>query len=322
MQKYTQLAREQRYLIYELKRIGHTQKSIATVVGCHPSTICRELQRNTGLRGYRPRQAHETMERRRARRAMPRIPRGHWRRVEVLLRADWSPEQISAWLRREEDIAISHTSIYKHVATDKQAGGTLHRHLRCQKRRRKRRGGCDRRGRIPDCVSIDQRPAIVDARARIGDWEADTMIGGTGGMTLITLCERATRHTVAALCPNKTARSTAETIIAHLAPLSGHVHTITFDNGKEFAGHKHIARALQCDGYFAHPYHSWERGLNENTNGLIRQYLTKGSRFDGLTEADVRMIVDKLNNRPRKCLGYRTPNQVLFGIPPPVALTT
>jgi IS30 family transposase len=162
----------------------------------------------------------------------------------------------------------------------------------------------------------------LEARSRVGDWEADTVIGRPGGAVLVTLAERKTRCSVLALSPDKSAPSVREALVGALQPLSAHVHTITYDNGKEFAHHMEISKALDADGYFAQPYHSWERGLNENMNGLIRQYLPKGKSFDELTDQDVQCIMDKLNNRPRKCLGYKTPNQVFFGINPPVALAS
>ncbi len=163
---------------------------------------------------------------------------------------------------------------------------------------------------------------MVEERSRIGDWEVDTMIGKPGGAVLVTLVERYSRLSVLSLAPNKTAEAVKAAILKAIQPLSSQVHTLTYDNGKEFALHMDIAEALEADGFFAHPYHSWERGLNENTNGLIRQYLPKGSDFNQLTSAQVEQIMNTLNNRPRKCLDYKTPNKVFFGIDPPVALVS
>ena len=274
------------------------------------------------MKGYRPEQAHRLAQNRKKERDRTRIPESTWARVEQLLREDWSPEQISGWLTREEGVSVSHERIYQHVYEDKRRGGDLHRHLRCQKPRRKRYGHYDRRGQIRERVSIDERPEVVEARSRIGDWEADTVIGKLGGAVLVTLVERRSRLSLIALAPNKTAEAVKAAILKVLQPLSAQVHTLTYDNGKEFAYHMEIAKVLKADGYFAHPYHSWERGLNENTNGLIRQYLSKGTDFNKLTDRQVLEIMDKLNNRPRKCLGYKTPNQVFFRIKPPVALAT
>lgn len=322
MKTYTQLTREERYQIYALIKAEHTQTQIAEILGRYKSTISRELRRNRGLRGYRPKQAQGLAQQRREGASQDRITTSQWERVEQLLRQDWSPEQVSGWLKREEDLAISHEWIYLYVYEDKRAGGDLYKHLRCQKPRRKRYGSNDRRGQIKGRVSIDERPDVVEQRTRVGDWEADTVIGKPGGAVLVTLAERATRQSILALSADKSAKSVKDAIIGAVGPLAGQVHTITYDNGKEFAHHGEIASALDCTGYFAHPYHSWERGLNENMNGLIRQYLPKGKSFDSLTHSDVQRIMDKLNNRPRKCLGYRTPNQVFFGTNPPVALAS
>jgi transposase, IS30 family len=322
MRTYAQLTREQRYQIQALLEGEHTQTEIAEILGVHKSTISRELKRNRGQRGYRPNQADNLARQRRKAVHRSRIPTHHWERVELLLREDWSPEQISGWLAREEGIAISHEWIYWYVYQDKRDGGDLYKHLRCQKPRRKRYGSNDRRGQIKDRVSIEERPEVVDKRSRTGDWEADTVIGRPGGAVLVTLAERKTRCSILALAQDKSAKAVKEALIDALQPHAAHVHTITYDNGKEFSHHTEIASALDAKGYFAHPYHSWERGLNENMNGLIRQYLPKGKSFDDLTQADVRCIMDKLNNRPRKCLGYKTPNQVFFGINPSVALAS
>lgn len=322
MKTYTQLTREERYQIYALKKEGHTQAVIARNLGRSPSTISRELRRNQGQRGYRPKQAHTLACNRHKLRTEQRIAASTWRRVEQLLHEDWSPEQISGWLAKEEGISISHEWIYHYVYRDKRRGGDLHTHLRCQKPRRKRYGSYDQRGQIRNRISIDERPAIVDERKRIGDWEVDTVIGIPGGAVLVTVVERVSRLTLIALSPDKTAESVKTALLKVLQPLSARVHTLTYDNGKEFAYHGDIAAELEAEGFFAHPYHSWERGLNENTNGLIRQYLPKGSDFNTLTQEQVEIIMNRLNNRPRKCLEFRTPNQVFFSIDPFVALAS
>lgn len=162
----------------------------------------------------------------------------------------------------------------------------------------------------------------MEERARIGDWEADTVMGKPGGPVLVTLSERKSRLSLMALATNKTARAVTDALLTVLRPVANQVHTLTYDNGKEFAYHLDIANELESQGFFAHPYHSWERGLNEDTNGLIRQYLPKGTDFQSLTKQEVQTIMDKLNNRPRKCLGFKTPNQVFFGITLPVALAS
>ena len=254
MRGYTQLTRDERYQIYALRKAGHSQKEIAEVLRRNPSTISRELGRNKGLKGYRPEQAHRLAQNRKKERDRTRIPKSTWARVEQLLREDWSPEQVSGWLTWEEGVSVSHERIYQHVYEDKRCGGDLHRHLRCQKPRRKRYGHYDRRGQIRERVSIDERPEVVKARSRIGDWEADTVIGKPGGAVLVTLVERRSRLSLIALAPNKTAEAVKAAILKGLQPLSAQVHTLTYDNGKEFAYHMEIAKVLKADGYFAHPY--------------------------------------------------------------------
>ena len=217
-------------------------------------------------------------------------------------------------------MSISHEWIYQYIYQDKLYGGTLHQHLRCKKKRRKRYGSYDRRGQIINRVSIDERPAIVDKRKRIGDWELDTVIGKAHKQAIVTITERKTRLSLIRKVKFKTAENVADAIIELLGPMKKWVKTLTADNGKEFAFHERIAKALNAKFYFAHPYSSWERGLNENTNGLIRQYLPKKTDFKKVTQKQIDNVMEKLNNRPRKCLGFKTPNQVFFGINPTVAL--
>lgn len=322
MSHYKQLTREQRYQIYALMKVGLCQTEIAKVVGVHKSTISREMRRNRGRRGYRPKQAHLFAEIRRAKTAKSRISPDTWTLVERLLRDDWSPEQVSGWLHSEYRIMVSHESIYQFVLKDKLQGGDLYLHLRCKKQRRKRYGSTNSRGQLLNRVSIDQRPAIVEARSRIGDWELDTIIGKRHKQALVSLTERKSRLTLLAKVKRKSAELISRSVRRLLEPIASKVFTLTSDNGKEFARHQEIATALRASFYFAHPYSSWERGLNENTNGLIRQYFPKKYDFTTIAEKDICMVMNKLNNRPRKCLGFKTPNQVFFGIKPSVALET
>jgi transposase, IS30 family len=322
MRQYTQLTQEQRYQISALMKAGHNQVETAHIVGVHKSTISRELKRNHGLRGYRPQQAERLAVARRLEKAKPQITLDHWQQVESLLREDWSPEQISLWLAQEEHLLISHEWIYQYVLRDKRQGGDLYRHLRCQKQRKKRYGTYSRRGQLCNRVSIDERPAIVDLRLRLGDWELDTVIGKGHKGALVTLVERKSRLALITKVSGKNADGVKQAILQWLEPLSDHVHTLTSDNGKEFARHESIAEALDAAFYFAHPYASWERGLSENTNGLIRQYFPKHRDFTTITDQEIQNAMNKLNNRPRKCLGMKTPNQVFFGINPPVALAS
>ena len=322
MKKYTQLTQEERYQIHALKKAGHNRSEIAKVLDRDKSTIGRELKRNKAGNGYRPKHAHSLACKRRQGKSKPRMSEKVWRWVEQLIREDWSPEQVSGWVEKETSKKISHEWIYLYIYNDKHNGGDLYRHLRCQKPRRKRYGSINRRGMLKERVLIDERPEIVDQRARIGDWEVDTMIGIQGGPVLVTVAERRTRFSVMALSPDRTATSVSQALIGALRPYAAHVLTLTFDNGREFAQHLRICKKLGASGYFAHPYHSWERALNENMNGLIRQYLPRGTCFRSLEKKDIKRIMNKLNNRPRKCLGYKTPNQVFLGINPPVALVS
>jgi len=239
-----------------------------------------------------------------------------------MIREELSPEQITGHLKDIGEPSVSPEWIYQHLYADKRNGGDLHTRLRCQKQRRKRYGSTERRGQIKNRVSIEKRPAIVDLRSRIGDWEADTVIGKQGHSVLVTLVERKTRFTVAIKAVNKTARAVTDAICEHLKPHQEKVLTLTYDNGREFAYHEEIARVLTAEGFFAHPYHSWERGLNENTNGLIRQYIPKGKDIDDLSDEDVAKIIGKINSRPRKCLGFKTPNQLFLRTNQHVALAS
>jgi transposase, IS30 family len=309
---YTQLAREQRYQINVLKKAGHNQSYIAALVGCHKSTISRELQRNRGQKGYRHYQADELAYSRQCDAYRSRIAWQTWQEVERLLRQDWSPEQITGHLKREKQPSVSHEWIYLYVYADKRRGGTLHRHLRSQKKQRKRYSGYIRRGQIPNRTSIDKRPQIVASKGRFGDWEVDTIVGARHKGGILSAVERKSKLTRLRKLSTKGAAEMKDNTIELLAPLAAKVHTITVDNGKEFCEHELIATGLQAQVYFAHPYSSWERGLNENTNGLVRQYFPKKYEFSKISDSDLQHVEDLLNNRPRKTLGYRTPNEVFF----------
>lgn len=314
MNKYNHLTAGQRYQIEALKAAEKTQKAIAQMLGVSASTISRELKRNSGKRGYRPRQAQiKTVNRRReARKALKMTP-ALIGVIEGKLREDWSPEQVSGWLKREQSTEVSHERIYQHVWANKRAGGELYKHLRqSRKQRKKRYGSNDKRGQIKNRTSIDLRPEVVDQKRRLGDWEIDTVIGQNHQGALVTVVDRVSKFTLIKKVDSKHAEGVAEATITLLKPYMDKTLTITADNGKEFAEHEKIAAALQAAVYFAHPYHSWERGVNENTNGLIRQYFPKGSSFADITDAHVDMVMNKLNQRPRKTLNYRAPHEVFF----------
>ena len=307
--KYTQLTQEQRYQIHALLKMEHNQTEIADTLGLHKSTVSRELQRNCGKRGYRPKQAHQFALQRR-KKARKRITADTWVLVEEKLRQDWSPEQIAGRFK-EEGIVISHEHIYQYVYVDKRVGGDLWKHLRCQKKRRKRPGSYDRRGKIPNRKSIDERPEVVAQRTRLGDWEVDLMLGKDHQGALVTLTERKSRFTLLRKVASKQAKLVSQ-VIVDLLHWVATLESITADNGKEFAAHQHISQTLSVDFYFAHPYSSWERGTNENTNGLIRQYVPKSCSLKDLSFQEEIMIMDRLNLRPRKCLDFRCNSQDKF----------
>lgn len=302
---YTHITQEERYQIYALSKAGHKQYEIAELLERSRSTISRELARNMGGRGYRPKQAHSMAVERRAMNART-IDDATWQFAQDRLLEQWSPEQISG------HADISPETVYQRVYADKQLGGLLWKNLRCQKKRKKRYGVMERRGTIPNRLSIEDRPAIVETRSRIGDWEADTVIGKNHRQAIVSIVERKSGFTLIHKVERKTALAVSQAMIGLLKPHQKKVHTITSDNGREFAGHEEIASGLKADFYFAHPYSSWERGTNENTNGLIRQYFPKNRDFTTITQQEIDTAMERLNNRPRKRLGYQTPNQVFF----------
>jgi IS30 family transposase len=319
---YKQLTFEQRVEIKAYLKIGLALCHIANQIGVHKATVSRELQRNTGSRGYRPQQAQQKTETRRVRAAKHvGFTNAVKERVEFYLTQDWSPEQISGYLKLQEHISISHETIYQQVWADKRAGGTLYRHLRwSQKKKRKRYGSHDRRGQIPNRVSIEERPAVVDQKTRLGDWELDTIIGTNHQGILVSAVERKSKLTCIKRVSHKAADLVAQAVIQKLGAFKDKVLTMTLDNGKEFTLHQQLAAELEALVYFAHPYRSWERGLNENTNGLIRQYFPKNYDFRSITDQDTLFVEQRLNNRPRKSLNFQTPNEIFFNSP--VALGT
>ena len=311
---YTHLTQDERYQIGAYRSAGKPLKDIAQLLGRSHSTITRELARNGSTQGYKGCHAQAlAVERAKASRNARRIESETWVFVAQKLALYWSPAQISGYRARFKLPAVSHESIYLHIYAQIDGGiGQLHRYLRCQKKRRKRYGGRDRRGTIPNRVSIDLRPAVVATRERFGDFEVDLMIGPAHQHGLVTINERFSRYAMIAWVPNKQASCVSAVVLSLLMPFKTVVHTITSDNGREFAQHEAIAKALSADYYFAHPYASWERGANENMNGLIRQFFPKKMRLNRVTQADLDRACNLLNHRPRACLNFRTPHEVFF----------
>ena len=313
---YEQLNAEERSAIAALRRLGLSRAEIGRQLGRHRSTVGRELKRNAAPYDgwYRAARAEErAVARRKRSRRNKQFGRAELSLVEKLLRKQWSPEQVSGHLARTKELLISHETIYRHVWADLKAGGTLHQHLRCARKQcRKRYGRHDSRGRLAGKRMIGERPASIEKRLRIGHWEIDTVLGqslGESSDCILTLVERKTGYVLIGKLAARTAAEASRATIKLLKRHPGRCQTITSDNGTEFHRYAEIEAASGLKFYFATPHHSWERGTNENTNGLIRQYLPKGVSMTGLTQNECDAIADKLNNRPRKRHEYKTPNQ-------------
>ncbi|MCF7805103.1 MAG: IS30 family transposase [Candidatus Marinimicrobia bacterium] len=310
---YGHLSQNERFMIANLLDYAYPVSEIAQMLRRSPSTISREIRRNRTPDGYHAGQADAQAQQRRWDATSRTISDHQWALIEDKIRQDWSPEQIHGWLDHTGQQPVSHEWIYEYIYRDQTAGGPLHTHLRCQKTQRKRYGTYGKRGPIPHRVSISQRPATVDTRERIGDWEGDTILGKGRSQALVSLVDRATRFTLLAKVDRKAADAVQAAIVRLLRPYPAQTHTLTLDNGPEFARHQTMTQKLHMAVYFAHPYSAWERGTNENTNGLVRQYLPKGTAFDDVTDADLDWIMHRLNTRPRKCLDYRTPAALFYG---------
>ena len=310
--EYTQLTKEERYHLYTMRNQHLSFREIAKGMGRSHTTLSREVARNTGQKGYRYQQAHHKAGQRHTEKPKAvKLTEAVMAYIHEKLQAWWSPEQICGRLGLEQGVSLSPETIYRMVLNDQQQGGQLYRHLRHQaKPYRKRYGSKEYRGRIPGRVDIAERPTVVDTRARVGDWEADLVIGRGQQGAIVTLAERRSRLYLALPILRKTADLTTRAITSLLAAFKDWTHTITYDNGREFNGHATIAKALACQGFFARPYHSWERGVNENSNGLLRQYFPKKMPLDTVSTEAVTAAVEAMNHRPRKCLGFHTPWEV------------
>jgi len=319
---YHHLSEEDRYVISHLRMAGYSHREIGRRIGRSHTTICREIKRNgpryVDIAPYWYDVAQPLAIKRR------QHPR-HYRRysqtklveyIQSRLRLEWPPEAISARLKldypTDQHMRISHETIYRWIFRDAQTGGNLYKHLRRRhKRRRKQtRYGTGRRF-LPGRVSIDERPSIVDLRKRFGDWEGDTLEGAKGTGGLATHVERKSRYLLAVkLADKKAVTMTKQTITAFRKVPRLLRHTLTVDNGKEFADFKELETKAHLKIFFADPYSAWQRGTNENTNGLLRQYFPKGTNLNNVSEKYVAFVVHKLNNRPRKCLSYQTPHEL------------
>lgn len=306
---YVHLSLAERHYIEIERKAGTSMSRMAKALGRSQSSISREISRNSGQRGYRHHQANGLAgQRHKDKPKAVKLTTEIKLLIKGYLKQDWSPEQIAGRLEKEGVIKLHHETIYQYILADKQAGGTLYKHLRHQhKPYRKRYGSAHNRTGIPNRVDIEHRPQEANERQRVGDWEADTIIGKNHKGAIMTLDERKSKLRLATPLHSKKAPQVKEATIALLRPIAQFVKTITFDNGKEFTLHEPIAKALDCETYFARPYHSWERGQNENANGLLRQYFPKTLELVNVATKQVVEAVDKLNSRPRKCLGFKTP---------------
>ena len=314
---YRRVTVTERRLIRMWRQAGCGQREIARRLGRSPSTICRELARNTGGCGYRPEQAHRMAQERAERLGPRRFTEPVKLDAEARLRDGWTPEMISGRARLEGRPWVCKETIYKHIYADAKAGGELWKHLPRAHRKRRRRCPRDdgrRRGKIPNQRMIDTRPPAVETRATVGHWEGDLIQGAKKSGHLVTLVERSTRLTLVDRTASKEAREVTRIICRMLCgmPPASRL-SLTLDNGKEFAWHEKLASKTGMDVFFAHPYHSWERGTNENTNGLIRRLHPKNTSFVGIGKASLQRIEAYLNDRPRNCLGWMTPNEKMAG---------
>lgn len=308
------LTLEQRYKIQVLKEEGFSQSEIAKKIGKHNSVVCRELKRNCDKRSgkYKAELAEKKCaSRHQFKKKKIRFTADIKYDVENLIKEDYSPEQVVGFSKLQGKACVSVERIYQYIWKDKKQGGSLYKHLRTEgKRYRKRGASKDKRGQIPDKVGIENRPKIVDEKTRIGDVEIDLVIGKNHKKAILTANDRVSGKVKMALLNTKSAEETSKKVVEILTEWKPFLQTITSDNGKEFTLHKEIAQELEVDYFFAKPYHSWERGANENLNGLVRQYFPKDHEFNQITQKDIQYVENKLNNRPRKRFGFLTPNQV------------
>lgn len=314
--KYRQLTYEQRYQIEALKKEGLSDQVIAENLGVHRTTVWREVKRNSLDDGeYHASSAAISARLRYQYKSKNRkLSKVHIAYIRKHIQEGWSPEQIAGRMALDGLHSLSHETIYQYVYADQRKGGKLYLSLRHKHQKYHRRTGeYQRRGQIKNRISIDERPLVVEAKERIGDWEADTIIGRYHHQGIVTLVDRHSKFTLMKKVPSKHAEPVKQAIVDMMKPIRDHVHTITSDNGKEFAYHQEISRTLDTQFFFAHPYQSWQRGLNEHTNGLIREYFPKKCEFQNVTDRQIIEVQNRLNNRPRKVLGYRTPAEVFLG---------
>ena len=316
MKQYQHLQKEERFYIWNALRTGSSQKEVADTLGRSPATICREIKRNRygNTKMYTYHWAVQIVRNRKWRIANKKHSKLNSETkilIERLIKKYLSPEQVSGYLKLHHDISVSHETIYRYIYANNERHNALKPFLRHgAKNYRKAYGSGARVSKIPNRVCITERPKIVNEKTRIGDWECDTVIGHDRKSVLVTVVDRATLFTCCSRVFSRKAKTVSAAIIRLLKQHKDKVLTLTFDNGSEFVHHEKIGRSLDAKTYFAHPYSSWERPINENTNGLIRQFFPKKTDFRKITWHQVKAAVENLNNRPRKTRNYLTPNQL------------
>ena len=309
------LTHEDRCRIDSLHKSGFNAAKISVQIGRHKSTVSRELSRNSFEGIYDYKKANKfAKERRSSCGVHSRLSDENWTYVRTLLYQKWSPEQISGWLRSNPDIGfyVSAQWIYEYIYKDQAKRGDLYENLRRSGRPYRTGKFRPYRGKIKDRIGIEARPEIVNKRLRIGDWEVDSVIGKLNKSSIVTIVERVSRYTAILKVNSKEAQIVSQAIISRVKNMNLPIHTMTGDNGTEFSEHKKISEGLGIDFYFTHPYSSWEKGTNENTNGLIRQYFPKGTDFNTISDEAIMAVENDLNNRPRKCLNYKKPVEILI----------
>ena len=311
--KYNQLTLVKRYQILTLIKERYNQKDIALKISVHPSTICRELK-SFKDREYNPEEAHIQAKLKHIKKPKRKAMNTQIEKyVKQKLKEDWSPEQLVGRMKNDTNLTVSHETVYKFIYKNKENGGLLYKHLRHRNKKYHNRSNTyKKRSIIPNRISIDQRSKVVDKKTRIGDWEIDTVIGKNHKGAILTIVDKASKFLLIKNLGSKHADITRDATIDLLHPLKGITHTITADNGTEFTYHEQVSQALNIKYYFCDPYSSWQRGLNEHTNGLIRQYIPKKSNFENISQEEIVTIANKLNHRPRKSLGFKTPFEVFM----------
>lgn len=314
MKKYKQLTLGLRYQIFAYKQENYSLSKIAELIGVNKSTVSRELHRNSKNGHYSPEFAQiQSVSRDKFKQRYKKLTNKLKLKIGKMLKKSWSPEQLSGRLKRDTKVSISHETIYRYIYQNQSTGGRLYKYLRHQnKKYTKRSNEYKTRGQIKNRVNIDKRAKIVEAKKRFGDFEVDTIIGKDHKGAIVTLVDRKSKYTLMQIVKSKHADVVTEAIVDLLQPIKHLVHTITADNGKEFSYHEQVAKTLNIKFYFCDPYSSWQRGLNEHTNGLIREYIPKKSKFDNVNTTQIVTIQNILNERPRKSLKFLTPNEVFF----------